>query len=197
MKCYNLLFRPVSLERCGHTFCTHCFYEFMKKQNANVITCPVPGCQCFVRSRPVPNLAVTQLITMVEAGLPIEQKLVRNIYKEMILSSESDAAKRYSMQAEVKKLNGVKFMDILQDWPDHLRIGFIHYLSNTYGELRKSVCKSVGFSTELVKSATQEQLFTMYKNLDMILPQYVMYSENNTLCDDFELGRSKLIQFLE
>jgi hypothetical protein len=169
----------------------------MKKQNANVITCPVPGCQCFVRSRPVPNLAVTQLITMVEAGLPIEQKLVRNIYKEMILSSESDAAKRYSMQAEVKKLNGVKFMDILQDWPDHLRIGFIHYLSNTYGELRKSVCKSVGFSTELVKSATQEQLFTMYKNLDMILPQYVMYSENNTLCDDFELGRSKLIQFLE
>lgn len=158
--CYETMYNPHTL-CCGHTFCDYCVHSWMAKKKS----CPV--CRARVLRRPVRNDAMKNIIELYEQALSDEDKKKRTNVKRQV---DEDIKKEYDdlvRMAENAKERGITMLSILEEWNPQEKHNFKIAIDKYFGACRKYYLDLCGLNEKTIKEATEEQLVTIFSNINM------------------------------
>jgi hypothetical protein len=196
--CSELYLKPHSL-KCSHTFCQHCINKHLKKKKVrsmslmfiNCQECPL--CHAIVLRKPYYNRLVDNMVEKFEEYLQGEEKEKRTKYKQELTAAQMKAIAKFKEAAAKLIQNGTKMLNILDEWEirekEVFRVGYDKY----DGEYRIAYCELVGFTKEIVETATDEMIAMMLNNLGVEVPRYISVVPVKY---DYEMGRAILMDIL-
>lgn len=190
--CEDLLYKPMSFIKCGHTFCASCldsvYREHAKKlsqKKGSIVLCPT--CKQVAVNKPYPNIIMAQLVDKYinESTTTAEQK--ESYFKRIATIDRLDIekAQRFKQKEKDLKDKGVVFNNISTPWDNTNSRKFIVGMKSYWrpSPLQVAYFESVGLTKERIAAATNQEVAIMLNNLRIEVPRWITPSIDDVRYD--------------